>query len=229
MNLHRRSLLLAGLAAALPAAARAQGQNQWIKLKGDEGQPVGNARLPVEIVSQIDATLGRITLGSANPDVVLAEFYDYNCPWCRKAAGDIAALIENDPDLRVLLINNPILSPASKDAAAVEAALQNMAGDAAAGRFHQRMFAEAGRADRAKAVRIAADVSGKPAEAIEKVSATPQAKAQVDGQLRLAANLGFIATPTFVLGGLGVFGYPGPRTTGQMIASLRKCGEVGCR
>ncbi|GGH19889.1 hypothetical protein GCM10007036_23090 [Alsobacter metallidurans] len=229
MILDRRSFLVGATLAAIPGLVAAQGQNQWLKLKGDEGQPVGNARLPVELVSQIDATPGRITLGSSSPDVVLAEFYDYNCPWCRKAAQDIGALVETDADLRVLLIGNPILSPASKDAAAVEAAVQNLAGDEVAGRFHQRMFAEAGRADRAKAVRIGAETSGKAAADLDRLAASPQAKAQVDGQLRLAANLGFIATPTFVLGGLGVFGYPGPRTTSQMIAALRKCGEVGCR
>ncbi|WP_460451512.1 DsbA family protein [Alsobacter sp. SYSU BS001988] len=230
MTTNRRSLLLGGLALlGLPARARAQGQNQWTKLKGDEGQPVGNARLPVELVSQVDAMPGRIQVGSKAPDVVLAEFYDYNCPWCRKAAQDIGALVENDPDLRISLIGNPILSPGSKQAAAVEAAVQNLSGDEAAFRFHARMFAEPGRADLAKAVRIAAEATGRPAADFERVSASREAQAQVADQLRLAANLGFIATPTFVLGGLGVFGYPGPRSTAKMITALRSCGEVACR
>jgi hypothetical protein len=44
----------------------------------------------------------------------------------------------------------------------------------------------------------------------------------------LAANLGLAATLSFVAGGVGVLGYPGPKTIGGIVAALDECGEVIC-
>jgi hypothetical protein len=44
----------------------------------------------------------------------------------------------------------------------------------------------------------------------------------------LAANLGLAATLSFVAGGVGVLGYPGPKTIGGIVAALDECGVVIC-
>ncbi|MXQ11142.1 hypothetical protein [Microvirga makkahensis] len=47
-------------------------------------------------------------------------------------------------------------------------------------------------------------------------------------QIQLAANLGLVATPSFVASGVGVLGYLGPRSIGRIVAALKTCGEVAC-
>jgi hypothetical protein len=85
--------------------------------------------------------------GGPSPAVTLVEFYDYNCPWCRGAAGDIAALMKSNRDLRVGLVQNAILSPQSMQAAKVHLALLQVKGAGAAHALHDRLFATPGRID----------------------------------------------------------------------------------
>jgi protein-disulfide isomerase len=47
-------------------------------------------------------------------------------------------------------------------------------------------------------------------------------------QVKLASGLGFYATPSFMLSGVGILGYPGPQSTGRMIAAVRKCDKLAC-
>ena len=46
--------------------------------------------------------------------------------------------------------------------------------------------------------------------------------------MRLAASLGASATPSFVVAGAGLFGYPGPRALRRILSSVEQCGEVTC-
>ena len=43
-----------------------------------------------------------IIMGNPNGDITLVEFYDYQCPHCKNMAPIIAALIKNNPNLRVI-------------------------------------------------------------------------------------------------------------------------------
>lgn len=44
-------------------------------------------------------------IGNPNGKITLVEFYDYNCGYCKKALGDVARLIKENPDLRVVMKN----------------------------------------------------------------------------------------------------------------------------
>jgi protein-disulfide isomerase len=39
-------------------------------------------------------------VGSPSGDVTLVEFFDYNCGYCKRALGDLKALMQADPKLR---------------------------------------------------------------------------------------------------------------------------------
>lgn len=57
--------------------------------------------------------------GNAAGDVTLVEFFDYNCKYCRAVAPTIAELGGNDPGLRLVYKEFPILGPGSVAAAKV--------------------------------------------------------------------------------------------------------------
>ena len=42
------------------------------------------------------------------------EFFDYNCPYCRRVAPTVVELEEADPGLRVVYKEFPILGPGSR-------------------------------------------------------------------------------------------------------------------
>jgi protein-disulfide isomerase len=124
-------------------------------------------------------------------------------------------------------VNNPILSPQSVEAAKVEIAVTKMQGKAMAARLHETLFARRGVIDGERALDAAESLGVSRSEIAEAARAADVAEA-LDAQTGLAASLGMAATPSFVIGGTGVLGYPGPRTMARMTASARQCGQIVC-
>ena len=56
---------------------------------------------------------GQVVVGNPDGDVTLVEFFDYNCGYCRAALPDMAKLLAEDPNLRVILKEFPILAAAA--------------------------------------------------------------------------------------------------------------------
>jgi protein-disulfide isomerase len=70
---------------------------------------------------------------------------------------------------------------------------------------------------------------GVPRMQLEETADSGEVSRMLSEQVRLAADLGLVATPSFVGGGVGVLGYPGPKAIAGIVKSLDVCGEVICR
>ena len=129
--------------------------------------------------------------GSSKPDVVLVEFYDYACPYCKASNPHVDQLVRENPKLRVVYRELPILGPNSVEAARLSLAASK------AGRFHQ--FHNALYA----AGRPAPDTNAAAAR-IANIPATPAEDAAIEAELKknfqLAGQLGATGTPLFVVG-----------------------------
>ncbi len=79
-------------------------------------------------------------IGPREASVTLYEFFDYNCPWCRAAARDLDDLVKANPDLRIGLLNNPIQSVQSAQAAKVALAVQRAGGSAATAKLYAALL-----------------------------------------------------------------------------------------
>ena len=230
--IHRRHLLGFAALATLPGAGLAFAQagpaaNGWFSLAGDDGRPVPNLRVPVELAEEVEELPGAVWSGPASVSVTLVEFYDYNCPWCRAAGRDRAALMRADRDLRVGLVNNPILSPGSAQAAKVELAVLRLKGAGTARALGERLFAGSGRVDGPRALDAAAAL-GLDRSEVERAADGPEVRATLGRQMRLAASIGLTATPSYLVGGAALLGYPGPDTLRRAVANARTCGTVSC-
>ncbi|TDR94630.1 DsbA family protein [Enterovirga rhinocerotis] len=228
----RRRALLIAAAAAVPASVRAastagSAANQWFAVRGDEGQPVPNTRAPTELVEDVEDLPGAIWAGPKGAAVQLVEFYDYNCPWCRAADDARDALQRTRGDLRVGLVGNPILSPASAQATKVDLAVLKRHGAAASYALHKRLFALKGRIDGPRALETAAELGHDRAE-IERIADSDEIGTMLRRQMSLAASLGISATPSYVVGGAVVLGYPGPKSLARMVADAATCGTIAC-
>jgi protein-disulfide isomerase len=128
--------------------------------------------------------------GAADGDVVLVEFFDYACGYCRKSNSDIDRLLREDPKLKVVWREWPVLGPDSEAAARASLAA------AQAGRFkpfYDALFA-----------------AGRPTpEALAKARAgaglgadvpAPVADQELARNFELARGLEATGTPTFVVG-----------------------------
>jgi protein-disulfide isomerase len=73
--------------------------------------------IPVEQQRLILRDPGTAILGVANPEVTVVEYFDYNCPYCRKLAPSIHALVDNDHKVAVVFKDWPIFGGISVYAA----------------------------------------------------------------------------------------------------------------
>ncbi len=221
-------LLAVVLAAVfLSVGARAQSADAWYPLKGDDGTAVANYRVPVELESEIEALPGIVVVGNPHGDVTLAEFYDLNCPYCRKAAPDIAALLHADKELRLVLVPFPVLGVASIQAGRVELALAGLASADKFYDFHRRIYASRGVVDAARALAVAKELGFAAARLTEAGDSDAVTQAML-AHVRLGNALGLTATPAFVIKATAILGHPGRNALAGIIAAVRKCDRVSC-
>jgi protein-disulfide isomerase len=206
------------------ASARAD-DSQWYPIKSDDGAPVPNSRVPAELDPA--SVPGIVWRGPQSGDVVLYEFFDYNCPYCRKAAHDIEALVAKNPNLRLGLLNNAMLSPGSIQVAKVQQALLRLHGPKIAYDFHTRMFARKGQNDGLAALDVVRAM-GLDAAKVEESADSDVVSSVLTRQARLASSLGMNVTPTFVVAGAALMGWPGAGALKAIVASAHKCGLPVC-
>jgi protein-disulfide isomerase len=140
-------------------------------------------------------------------DVTLVEFFDYNCGYCKKALADLQELIKQDPNLRVVLREFPVLGQGSVEAAQVAVAVRMVAPEKYMA-FHQALLNARGPADRAKALAAAKEVGIDPA-LIQKQASSPELNATLDESMKLAEALSLNGTPSYVVGDQVVVGAVG--------------------
>ena len=100
-------------------------------------------------------------IGNPGGKITLIEFFDYNCGYCKRALNDLARLMKDNPDLRVVLRDLPILSPGSVEAARVaNAARLQFKGDKF-WEFHQKLLGSHGPVGKAEALAAAKETRGR--------------------------------------------------------------------
>jgi protein-disulfide isomerase len=168
-----------------------------------------------------------VIVGNRDGDVNIVEFFDYNCPYCRKAMNDMAEIMNGDPKLRVVLKEFPVLGPGSVEAAQVAIALRMQ--DAEGKKyivFRQKMLNGRGQADKARAL-FAAKEAGADIARLETDLASPEVAATLNENFKLAEAMGLNGTPSYVIGNEVVVGAVGVEVLSKKILQAR-CGKTNC-
>ncbi len=168
---------------------------------------------------------GAVVVGNPNGDVTLVEMYDYNCGYCRSTMPDLVALVNEDPKLKLVLRQFPILSQGSVDAAKVGVLVAKAGVDYWA--FHKAMFTSRGQIDGESALRQATTLGLDP-ESLRTKLADPEVGTALDNSYELAQKLQITGTPTFIIGDEVIPGAVGIEALRTKIANLRKCGSTRC-
>lgn len=70
-----------------------------------------------------------VVKGNLNGDVTITEFYDYQCPFCRRGYADVKRLLAEDPNLRVVYKQFPVKDVPGEEPGSMIAARMAMASD----------------------------------------------------------------------------------------------------
>lgn len=168
---------------------------------------------------------GQVVVGNPDGDVTLVEFFDYNCGYCRNALPDLAALLAEDPNLRVILKELPILSNESIDAARVGVLVGETDADYWA--FHEALFSSRGKVDKAVALAAAQEIGLSPIS-LEIQMADERVAKSIQTSYQIAQELGITGTPTYIIGNEIIPGAIGLDGLRDRIANMRECGETSC-
>jgi protein-disulfide isomerase len=198
----RGMLALLGGAAVLgtlPGSARAQGEPSEASVLRDPDNPV---------------------LGNPDGDITIVEWFDFNCPYCRKLEPELRQVVQDDGKVRLVLKDWPILGPVSVVAARVALACKFQ------GKYEKAHDAMIGVSSKLTEPRIYELIAGAGVDVDRaKQDLAANAKA-IDGMLArnnaTAEGLGFNGTPSFIV---GKFRVPGVLTMDQftqVIADARK-------
>jgi protein-disulfide isomerase len=134
--------------------------------------------------------------GNLSGNVTLVEFFDYRCGYCKRSAGAVTQLQKDDPRVRVIYKDFPILGDASELAA--KAALASRAqGKHQA--FHEAILAAKTEITKIELLRIADEV-GLDTKKLETDMGNPEWQAVIDRNRALANELGINGTPGFIVG-----------------------------
>ena len=158
-----------------------------------------------------ETPFGNAWAGAEKGDVVLVEFFDYACGFCRKSNPDIDRLLAEDKNLKVVWRELPVLGPDSMAAAQASLAA------AAQGKFRQfydTLF-EAGRPTAATVAQV------RQAVGVAAAPASPDMQAEIAKNYQLAQSINATGTPTFVVGDRVLQGAVGYEALKEAIGAAR--------
>ncbi len=147
------------------------------------------------IRDQVETPFASAWAGNPDGDVTIVEYSDYACGYCAQSVSDVAQILSEDKNVKVVFRELPILSEESAQAAAMSLAAAKQDKFYT---FHKALFA-AGKPNKttiAEAAR-AADIDMTEASAF---IASPEARTQIEKNMQAARQLEFSGTPSWVIG-----------------------------
>jgi protein-disulfide isomerase len=159
-------------------------------------------------------------LGNPDGDIAIVEWFDFNCPYCRKLEPELRQVVHDDGNVRLVLKDWPILGPVSVVAARVALACKYQ------GKYEKAHDAMIGVSSKLTEPRIYELIAGAGVDVDRvKQDLATNAKA-IDGMLarnnEAAEGLGFQGTPSFIVGKFRVPGVLTMDQFAQVIADARK-------
>ena len=200
-----RRATLALLAAAAASPALGQG--------ADRPNP-----MPAELREALERDRNAVVLGNPDGNVTLTEFFDYNCPFCKKLVPAMQRLIGADPQLRVVFREWPVFGEGSDFAARAALAAR------AQGKYwqvHAGLMAMKDRAAEPSVMRVVRRLGLDEAKLREAMQSDP-VEDHIARSFMLADHMSLIGTPTLIAGDEALFGDQSFEDLTALVARARK-------
>jgi protein-disulfide isomerase len=158
--------------------------------------------------------------GNPKGDVTIVEFFDYSCPFCKQVEPQLNALLKEDPKIRIVYKEFPVLGEGSVYASSMALVALKQGKYPA---FHDAMIATKGHATEEMVLKVAGDVGLDVAKARTMMN-TPDIQEILKRNYALADALEINGTPAFIIGNVLVPGATTVEHLKQLVADARKQG-----
>lgn len=195
------------LIAAAAAATPALGQ------QADRPNP-----MPEELRKALERDRNAIVLGNPKGNITLTEFFDYNCPFCKKIVPTIQKLISSDPQLRVVFREWPVFGADSEFATRASLASLDQ------GKYwqmHTGLLTMRARAAEASVMRVVRDL-GLDEGKLREDMYSDRVEDHIARSFMLADHMSLVGTPTLIAGDEALFGDQSLEDLKALVARGRK-------
>ena len=155
--------------------------------------------------------------GAENGDVILVEFFDYNCPYCKIMHSELQKLLAKDKKLKIIYRDYPVLGDTSVDAAMASLSAARQGRYAAFQKYLLSVEGRISQADIVAAVRAAGMNEMETAQDMR----SPDLRRQLQKNLTLGSALGMTGTPSYVVGNRILSGAKSHEQLAKAIAEAR--------
>lgn len=144
--------------------------------------------------------------GNPEGDLVMVEFVDYRCTYCKRAHEEVAGLLKADGNIRFIMKEFPILGEESILASRFAIATRRVAGDAAYKAVHDSLITFNGAVNENSLKRLA-NVLGLDSTAILAEMESDAVNEVIAANHALGQRLQIQGTPAFVMGNQMIRGF----------------------
>ena len=169
-----------------------------IRAKRDAEQQVTVRKNLVSLRGELENDPTSPVGGNPRGDVTIVEFFDYQCPYCKRVFPSVQTLLKTDGNIRYVFKEFPILGPQSVVAARAALAAWKLDRDRYVP-FHTALLQSKGRLSERKILDVAAEI-GLDVERLRAAMADPGIDKALARNAELARALDINGTPAFVIG-----------------------------
>ncbi len=206
-----------------PVEASAQATVAPANTENKPDDSAGTIEIPEELTRYDVSREDLPALGPANAPILLVEFSDYQCPYCKRWHDEVLSRLvaEYGDKIKFVYRNLPVIRANSADAAQASYCAEEQG---AYWEYHEALFSYAYGFDDQAYEQYARDL-GLDVETLMECYRSGRYAATVDEDLQFARSLGIGSTPTFFLNGIPVVGAQ-PYEIFKQIIDLELAGEL---
>lgn len=157
--------------------------------------------------------------GNPKGDVVIVEFFDYSCGYCKKVMPTFVKLLEEDKNIKAVFKELPILGPNSELSARAAISVYMIAPDKYF-EFHKKLMGS-GRISGQGSINVLAKALGIDTKTLEEKMKSKEVESAIAKDKALASEIGIHGTPAFIIDGNLVPGAIDLDTFKTMVANAR--------
>jgi len=161
---------------------------------------------------------GLPVMGNPKGEITVVEFFDYRCPYCKQSLEVLKRLVVDDPNLRLVFKELPVLGPESVYASRIAIASREQ------GKYlqmHEALMAHRGKFDQKSLVNIAREI-GLDTNRLLADMQKPQVQAMINEARLIADRLAINGTPAMIIGDEVVPGYADLVTLKSLVLDARR-------